>query len=91
MWFSQTQFVNMATDSVRQIAYQRRRRATTERVTVWVGKDIMRVVDRLRGPTSRQDWMHHAIMLEMVRHLLGRPIPYSGSDLAKAAKLGSEA
>lgn len=57
---------------------------------LWVGRDIMAVVDKLRKDTPRQNWMHHAIMLEMVRHLLGRPIPYSGSDLAKAAKLGSE-
>ncbi len=60
-----------------------------DRLTVWVGKDVMAVVDRLRGDQSRQDWMHHALMLEMVRHLLDRPIPFSGADLTRAAKLGS--
>ena len=80
----------MKSASERQSEYQKRRRESSERIMLWVGKDIMRVVDNLRGPTSRQDWLHHAIMLEMVRNLLGRPIPYSGSDLAKAAKLGSE-
>lgn len=61
-----------------------------ERLTVWVEKDVMRTVDRLRDTTSRQEWLHHALMLEMVRHLLDRPMPFSGTDLVRAAKLGSE-
>ena len=80
----------MKSDSERQSAYQARRRETQERIVLWVGKDIMRVVDRLRQNQSRQDWMHHAVMLEMVRNLLERPMPYSNVDLARAAKLGSE-
>lgn len=59
------------------------------RIVVWLGKDVLRVVDRLRQDTSRQDWVHHAVMLEMVRNLLDRPVPFSGADLARAAKLGS--
>lgn len=56
---------------------------------LWVGKDVMSVVDRLRETQSRQDWLHHAIMLEMVRNLLSRPIPFTNAELARAARLGS--
>lgn len=79
----------MKSASERQSEYQKRRKENAERVAVWLGKDILTVVDRLRDQEPRQDWMHRAVMLEMVRHLLGRPIPFSPGDLAQAAKLGS--
>ncbi len=80
----------MKTASERQAAYQKRRRATMDRIVVWLEKDVLAAVDRLRQDVSRQDWLHHAVMLEMVRNLLDRPIPYTNADLAKAAKLGSD-
>lgn len=78
------------TNTERQTQYQNRRRESQERVTFWLGKDITAVVDRLRKDESRQDWFHRAILLEMVRHLLDRPVPFTSAELARAARMGSE-
>lgn len=78
------------TNSERQTEYQKRRKETSERVTFWLGKDITAVVDRLRKDEPRQDWFHRAILLEMVRQLLDRPVPFSNAELARAARMGSE-
>ncbi len=80
----------MKTDSERQIEYQRRRRETEDRITVWVSKEVERGMDVLRGNESRTTWINRAITELTIRQLLQKPLPFTDNELAQAVQLGRE-
>ncbi|MGO8844186.1 MAG: hypothetical protein ACLQFI_02330 [Methylocella sp.] len=80
----------MKTDSERQTEYQRRRRETEERITVWVSKEVEHGMDVLRGKESRTDWINRAVTELTLRQLLQKPFPFTDEELKEAGRLGRE-
>jgi hypothetical protein len=80
----------MKTDSERQIEYQRRRRETEDRITVWVSREVEHGMDILRGNESRTTWINRAITELTIRQLLGKPFPFTDDELAESARRGRE-
>ncbi len=78
----------MKTDAERQTEYQNRRRATEDRITMWVPKEMVRGMDTLRGNESRTDWLNRAITELTIRQLLGRPFPFSDEEYEEARLRG---
>ena len=78
----------MKTDSERQTEYQRRRRETEDRITVWVNKEVEHGMDILRGAESRTTWINRAITELTIRQVLRKPFPFSDAEHAEAVRLG---
>jgi hypothetical protein len=84
----------MKSDSERQTAYQKRRAERQTRVTVWIGKDMADMCEKLRGEESRNDWLNRAVSELVYRQLTGKKFGqlYSDEDhkrgVARARELG---
>ena len=62
----------MKSDSERQAEYQKRRAETESRITFWMGKDLERLCDALRGGNSRTFWVNQALTELVYRQLIGK-------------------
>jgi hypothetical protein len=85
----------MKSDSERQTAYQKRRAETEIRVAFWMGKDVDRMIEKLRGTESRSEWLNRAANELMYRQLTGKKFGqlYTKDDdrhaVTRARELGS--
>jgi hypothetical protein len=82
----------MKSDSERQTAYQKRRAETETRVTFWMGKDTVAMVERLRGEESRSDWLNRAVTELIYRQLTGKRFGqlYAADDHKRASARARE-
>ncbi len=80
----------MKTDSERQIEYQRRRRESEDRITIWVSKEVEHGMEILRGNESRTTWINRAITELTIRQLLQKPLPFTDAELAQAVEIGRQ-
>ena len=52
----------MKSDAERQREYQKRRKSTAKRLTVWVSHETLRAVDAARGDAHRAAWIGRVIL-----------------------------
>ena len=78
----------MKSASERQAEYQKRRAETESRVTFWIGKDLERLCDALRGGNSRTFCVNQALTELAYRQLIGKRFNdiYTEEELGLAIK-----
>ena len=79
----------MKSDVQRQTEYQKRRKQTETRVTIWVEKDVAATIDRCRGDESRTAFINRAIAARL--HDSPGPAPATSSGTAMTADTDTSA